>query len=191
MFVSPTGAHPFCTMGKMGSGPRETPLSWPCSSWGMGCPETSADVSRCLLPTGKPRTFHCEACQFSSSKSSTFTRHMKIHSDERPHLCHLCLKAFRTVTLLRNHVNTHTGEAPRGLASQAPQVSVSVQRKPGESSLRRGVTAVSVAVLNLGLNRKFQKLGAELSVEHLPSTCRALNSVPNKNKGRSQKNNFK
>ncbi|XP_006985402.3 transcriptional repressor CTCFL [Peromyscus maniculatus bairdii] len=63
-------------------------------------------------PKGKPRTFHCEACQFSSSKSSTFTRHMKIHSDERPHLCHLCLKAFRTVTLLRNHVNTHTGTRP-------------------------------------------------------------------------------
>ncbi|XP_051041223.1 transcriptional repressor CTCFL [Phodopus roborovskii] len=61
---------------------------------------------------GKTRTFQCDACPFTSSKFSTFTRHVKIHSDERPHLCHLCLKAFRTVTLLRNHVNTHTGTRP-------------------------------------------------------------------------------
>ncbi|XP_051000809.1 transcriptional repressor CTCFL [Acomys russatus] len=61
---------------------------------------------------GKPRSFQCDACPFTSSKLSTFTRHLKIHSDERPHLCHLCLKAFRTITLLRNHVNTHTGTRP-------------------------------------------------------------------------------
>lgn len=35
---------------------------------------------------------------------------MKTHSTEKPHICHLCLKAFRTVTLLRNHLNTHTGK---------------------------------------------------------------------------------
>lgn len=35
---------------------------------------------------------------------------MKTHSSEKPHLCHLCLKAFRTASLLRNHINTHTGE---------------------------------------------------------------------------------
>lgn len=34
---------------------------------------------------------------------------MKSHTDERPHKCHLCGRAFRTVTLLRNHLNTHTG----------------------------------------------------------------------------------
>ncbi|XP_032758348.1 transcriptional repressor CTCFL isoform X2 [Rattus rattus] len=61
---------------------------------------------------GKPRTFQCDTCPFTSSKLSTFNRHIKIHSDERPHLCHLCLKSFRTVTLLRNHVNTHTGTRP-------------------------------------------------------------------------------
>lgn len=61
---------------------------------------------------GKPRTFQCDTCPFTSSKLSTFNRHIKIHTDERPHLCHLCLKSFRTVTLLRNHVNTHTGTRP-------------------------------------------------------------------------------
>uniref|UniRef100_A0A8C6N2W4 CCCTC-binding factor n=1 Tax=Mus spicilegus TaxID=10103 RepID=A0A8C6N2W4_MUSSI len=61
---------------------------------------------------GKPQSFQCDTCPFTSSKLSTFNRHIKIHSNERPHLCHLCLKAFRTVTLLRNHVNTHTGTRP-------------------------------------------------------------------------------
>ncbi|XP_021050353.1 transcriptional repressor CTCFL isoform X2 [Mus pahari] len=61
---------------------------------------------------GKPQTFQCDTCPFTSSKLSTFNRHVKIHSNERPHLCHLCLKAFRTATLLKNHVNTHTGTRP-------------------------------------------------------------------------------
>ncbi|XP_005074636.1 transcriptional repressor CTCFL [Mesocricetus auratus] len=78
--------------------------------------QTSAPGAETTKPPrgvrGKTRTFQCDACPFTSSKFSTFTRHVKIHNDERPHLCHLCLKAFRTVTLLRNHVNTHTGTRP-------------------------------------------------------------------------------
>ncbi|XP_025060495.1 transcriptional repressor CTCFL isoform X3 [Alligator sinensis] len=57
-------------------------------------------------------TFSCVLCTFTCLRMSSLNRHMKIHSDEKPHLCHLCLRAFRTVTLLRNHMNTHTGEKP-------------------------------------------------------------------------------
>ena len=65
-------------------------------------------------PAEVKRTFHCNLCKFTSSRISSFNRHMKIHSTEKPHVCHVCLKAFRTVTLLRNHVNTHTGKQLRG-----------------------------------------------------------------------------
>ncbi|KAI4006093.1 CCCTC-binding factor like [Homo sapiens] len=61
---------------------------------------------------GAKGTFHCDVCMFTSSRMSSFNRHMKTHTSEKPHLCHLCLKTFRTVTLLRNHVNTHTGTRP-------------------------------------------------------------------------------
>uniref|UniRef100_A0A8C5J4G1 C2H2-type domain-containing protein n=1 Tax=Junco hyemalis TaxID=40217 RepID=A0A8C5J4G1_JUNHY len=34
-------------------------------------------------------------------------RHLKTHSDEKRHACHLCPKAFRTAALLHSHVSTH------------------------------------------------------------------------------------
>lgn len=63
-----------------------------------------------LLPAEVKQTFRCDICMFTTSRISSFNRHMKTHSTEKPHVCHLCLKAFRTVTLLRNHINTHTGK---------------------------------------------------------------------------------
>lgn len=56
------------------------------------------------------KTFQCELCSYTCPRRSNLDRHMKSHTDERPHKCHLCGRAFRTVTLLRNHLNTHTGK---------------------------------------------------------------------------------
>ncbi|KAL0594624.1 Transcriptional repressor CTCFL [Plecturocebus cupreus] len=61
---------------------------------------------------GAKQTFCCDVCMFTSSRMSSFHRHMKTHTKAKAHLCHLCLKTFHTVTLLRNHVNTHTGTRP-------------------------------------------------------------------------------
>uniref|UniRef100_A0A3Q4BLX5 C2H2-type domain-containing protein n=1 Tax=Mola mola TaxID=94237 RepID=A0A3Q4BLX5_MOLML len=57
---------------------------------------------------GVKKTFQCELCSYTCPRRSNLDRHMKSHTDERPHKCHLCGRAFRTVTLLRNHLNTHT-----------------------------------------------------------------------------------
>lgn len=40
------------------------------------------------------------------------SRHMKSHSDERPHKCSVCERGFKTLASLQNHVNTHTGTKP-------------------------------------------------------------------------------
>lgn len=61
------------------------------------------------LCPGVKKTFQCELCSYTCPRRSNLDRHMKSHTDERPHKCHLCGRAFRTVTLLRNHLNTHTG----------------------------------------------------------------------------------
>ncbi|KAM6378686.1 LOW QUALITY PROTEIN: transcriptional repressor CTCFL [Pluvialis apricaria] len=51
-------------------------------------------------------------CTFTSLRIASLNRHVKTHSDDKRHVCHLCLKAFRTATLLHNHVNVHTGTRP-------------------------------------------------------------------------------
>ncbi|XP_054701986.1 transcriptional repressor CTCFL isoform X1 [Grus americana] len=61
---------------------------------------------------GEKAVFNCGLCTFTSLRISSLKRHMKTHSDEKRHVCHLCLKAFRTATLLHNHVNVHTGTRP-------------------------------------------------------------------------------
>nr|XP_045013008.1 transcriptional repressor CTCFL [Jaculus jaculus] len=75
-------------------------------------PEDTGKANAVKKTKGTKQTFSCDVCQFTSSKSSRYKRHMRTHTNERPHLCHLCLKGFRTVTLLRNHINTHTGTRP-------------------------------------------------------------------------------
>lgn len=40
------------------------------------------------------------------------SRHMKSHSEERPHKCSVCERGFKTLASLQNHVNTHTGIKP-------------------------------------------------------------------------------
>ncbi|KAM6053145.1 transcriptional repressor CTCFL isoform 2-T5 [Theristicus caerulescens] len=61
---------------------------------------------------GEKAIFNCGLCTFTSLRVSSLNRHVKTHSDEKHHVCHLCLKAFRTATLLHNHVNVHTGTRP-------------------------------------------------------------------------------
>ena len=66
-----------------------------------------------LMPLSTPqltRVFKCSACDYTNLKKYFVVRHMKSHSDNRPHVCQVCHKAFRTKKYLRNHVNVHTGE---------------------------------------------------------------------------------
>ena len=124
-----------------------------------------------LPPAEVKRTFHCNLCKFTSSRISSFNRHMKIHSTEKPHVCHLCLKAFRTVTLLRNHVNTHTGKQLRGALSlagcmlrHARQISTSFYIKMVSFfRLYSFVFFPSTLVKNFGWSKDF----SHISLEHL------------------------
>ncbi|KAH9490430.1 hypothetical protein Btru_034862 [Bulinus truncatus] len=54
----------------------------------------------------------CDYCDYTSPKRYLLTRHMKSHSDERPHKCKECDRGFKTPASLVNHVNTHTGIRP-------------------------------------------------------------------------------
>ncbi|KAM6319278.1 LOW QUALITY PROTEIN: transcriptional repressor CTCFL [Podargus strigoides] len=61
---------------------------------------------------GEKAVFKCGLCTYTSLRISNLNHHVKTHSNEKHHVCHLCLKAFRTGALLHNHVNAHTGTRP-------------------------------------------------------------------------------
>ena len=51
----------------------------------------------------------CNYCNYTTPKRYLLSRHMKSHSEERPHKCSVCERGFKTLASLQNHVNTHTG----------------------------------------------------------------------------------
>ncbi|XP_059622449.1 gastrula zinc finger protein XlCGF7.1-like [Phlebotomus argentipes] len=54
------------------------------------------------------KTFQCDICQKSLSSSSNLRGHVKsFHTNERPHLCRLCGKAYATSAALRTHEKFH------------------------------------------------------------------------------------
>jgi len=56
--------------------------------------------------------YMCNYCNYTSNKRYLLSRHMKSHSEERPHKCGICERGFKTMASLNNHVNTHTGVKP-------------------------------------------------------------------------------
>ncbi|RVE49604.1 hypothetical protein evm_005736 [Chilo suppressalis] len=74
-------------------------------------------------PTGKakPATnkrkylrphFTCTICTYTSHRRFLLLRHMKSHSEDRPHKCGVCERGFKTIASLQNHVNMHNGVKP-------------------------------------------------------------------------------
>ena len=56
--------------------------------------------------------YTCNYCNYTTAKRYLLSRHMKSHSEERPHKCSVCERGFKTLASLHNHVNTHTGTKP-------------------------------------------------------------------------------
>lgn len=54
----------------------------------------------------------CNYCNYTTNKRFLLARHMKSHSEDRPHKCSVCERGFKTLASLQNHVNTHTGTKP-------------------------------------------------------------------------------
>lgn len=55
-------------------------------------------------PGGK----HCDVCKKTFSKTFSLTRHMLLHTGERPHKCVICLYAFIQKSDLDRHLATHS-----------------------------------------------------------------------------------
>ncbi|XP_069740969.1 transcriptional repressor CTCF-like isoform X2 [Narcine bancroftii] len=84
---------------------------------------------------GIRKTFQCKLCLHTFPQQSSLNRHFRSHTNEQPHKCHLCDKAFRTITLLQSHINTHTG------IRKTFQCKLCLHTFPQRSSLNRHLTS--------------------------------------------------
>ncbi|KAM6364575.1 zinc finger and BTB domain-containing protein 45 [Pluvialis apricaria] len=60
--------------------------------------------SRCPEPS-----YQCGHCQKTFSSRKNYTKHMFIHSGEKPHQCSICWRSFSLRDYLLKHMVTHTG----------------------------------------------------------------------------------
>ncbi|CAF1305029.1 unnamed protein product [Rotaria sp. Silwood1] len=60
------------------------------------------------------RPFPCpiEQCPRRFSRSDELTRHIRIHTGDKPFQCKICARAFSRSDHLTTHIRTHTGEKP-------------------------------------------------------------------------------
>ena len=63
-------------------------------------------------PSGRAKTKICAECGAMFTTASTLSKHMKTHSNERPHICNFCGKGFIQKAHLITHKRRHTGERP-------------------------------------------------------------------------------
>jgi len=63
---------------------------------------------------GESRKFRCPfpGCTMRLSRPSHLEKHVRTHTNERPHKCSVCDMAFKTKWTLKKHTRIHTGEKP-------------------------------------------------------------------------------
>jgi hypothetical protein len=59
-------------------------------------------------------------CSMVLTRPSHLEKHMRVHTNERPHPCTICDMAFKTKWTLTKHIRTHTGEKPFSCAFLSP-----------------------------------------------------------------------
>lgn len=63
-------------------------------------------------PHERPYPCPVEDCDRRFSRSDELTRHIRIHTGQKPFQCRICMRAFSRSDHLTTHIRTHTGEKP-------------------------------------------------------------------------------
>ncbi|XP_008103208.3 early growth response protein 1 [Anolis carolinensis] len=63
-------------------------------------------------PHERPYACPVDACDRRFSRSDELTRHIRIHTGQKPFQCRICMRNFSRSDHLTTHIRTHTGEKP-------------------------------------------------------------------------------
>lgn len=63
-------------------------------------------------PNERPYTCPAQGCGRCFSRSDELTRHVRVHTGQKPFQCRICMRSFSRSDHLTTHIRTHTGEKP-------------------------------------------------------------------------------
>ncbi|XP_030602957.1 early growth response protein 1-like [Archocentrus centrarchus] len=78
-----------------------------------GKPRKSPAGRQCKTPPHeRPYACPAEGCDRRFSRSDELTRHVRVHTGQKPFQCRICMRSFSRSDHLTTHIRTHTGEKP-------------------------------------------------------------------------------
>lgn len=138
-------------------------------------------------PHERPYPCPVDSCDRRFSRSDELTRHIRIHTGQKPFHCRICMRSFSRSDHLTTHVRTHTGEKPFSCDSCGRKFARSDEKKrhakvhlkqkakkeakllAGNVSLPSTTASVMMDTMSFGMNTTVAQSGS--AVPHVVTTA--------------------
>uniref|UniRef100_A0A8C1UD49 Early growth response protein n=1 Tax=Cyprinus carpio TaxID=7962 RepID=A0A8C1UD49_CYPCA len=111
-------------------------------------------------PHERPYACPVETCDRRFSRSDELTRHIRIHTGQKPFQCRICMRNFSRSDHLTTHIRTHTGEKPFACEICGRKFARSDERKrhtkihlrQKDKKVEKGTAAVQSSIANVSIS---------------------------------------